>query len=52
MIVEKIICDYPHCGTVADMSSGMVPDGWVKYEGKHYCLPMHFVLDIDVFGGE
>jgi len=51
MIVEKIVCDYKDCNAIADMQSGMVPETWVRFDGKHYCLPMHFVLDIDVFGG-
>lgn len=51
MIVEKILCDYENCNAIAEMDGGMVPDSWVRFDGKHYCLPMHFVLAVDVLGG-
>lgn len=52
MIIESITCDFEHCDTTVPMDNGMVPESWVRYEGKQYCLPMHFVLTIDMFGGE
>jgi hypothetical protein len=51
MIIENITCDYEYCETTVPMDHGMVPESWVRYEGKQYCMPGHFIFTIDMFSG-
>lgn len=35
MIVEIVVCDF--CNHTQHMKSGLVPDQYINYQGRHYC---------------
>jgi len=43
VIIEVVQCDY--CNTKQPMHGGMVPEEWLRFDGRHYCTRSCFTAD-------
>lgn len=43
MILEVVQCDY--CKTNHPMNDNMVPEEWLRFDGRHYCTRSCFHAD-------
>lgn len=43
MIIQVISCDL--CKTKQQMVDDMVPEEWVRFDGRHYCTRSCFATD-------